>query len=189
MIISKAKNLINRIGWKNYSRKLRIGSNSYVATGYEFTNPQNIIIGKNFTACKNLKLQTWPVYRGEETGYSPQLTIGDNVSIMDNVQISCMDKITIGNGVLMGDNVFISDNFHGDPHNTEEREIRPLERPLYLKGEINIGDKVWIGRNVCIFGGVHIGRGAVIGANSVVTHDVPENSVAGGVPAKVLNKK
>ena len=186
MLIRKAKNLINLIGWRLYSRKLHVGHNSRVGIGYEFVSPQNIYIGDNFKAYKNLKLQTWPVYHGEKTGFIPCLTIGNDVSVMDNVQISCLSKIKIGNGVLIGDNVFISDNFHGDTHEVILRHIKPLERELFFKGDIEIGDNVWIGRNVCIFGNVKIGNGAIVGANSVVTHDIAAGSTAAGIPAHLI---
>ena len=54
------------------------------------------------------------------------------------------------------------------------------------KGEIIIGDNVWLGDRTVILSGVHIGDGAVIAANAVVTHDVPAYSVVGGVPAKKI---
>ena len=186
MLIKRFRNFINQIGWRFYKRKLSVGKNSNVGIGYEFVNPQNIFIGTNFKAYKNLKLQTWPRYHGKETGYEPKLIIGDNVSFMDNVQISCMRNISIGNGVLFGDNVLVVDNYHGNPNSLEEKRLRPLERPLFLRGNIIIEDNVWVGRNVCIFGGVRIGSGTVIGANSVVTNDIPAYSIAVGAPARVI---
>ena len=54
------------------------------------------------------------------------------------------------------------------------------------KGPVNIGKNVWTGTNVCIMPGVSIGNGAIIGANSVVTHDIPEAAVAVGAPARVV---
>ena len=54
------------------------------------------------------------------------------------------------------------------------------------KGPVVIENDVWIGEGVCVMPGVRIGRGAVIGANAVVTQDVPANSVVGGVPAKLI---
>lgn len=61
-----------------------------------------------------------------------------------------------------------------------------LERQLVSKGEVVIGNNVWIGDKAAILAGVHIGDGAIIGANSVVAKDVPANCVVGGIPAKVL---
>jgi acetyltransferase-like isoleucine patch superfamily enzyme len=61
-------------------------------------------------------------------------------------------------------------------------------RKLYSKGGVRIGDRVWIGSKVSILPGVEIGEGAVIGANSVVSKDVPPFSIVGGVPARVLKQ-
>lgn len=163
----------------------RIGRAPYVAKGCNVQGSKYISIGNNFQARENLMLQAWASYQGVSTGYIPELMIGDDVTMMSNCQISCMRKIHIGNGCLFGDNVFVSDNLHGS-NKYEELETRPLLRKLSSKGPVIIGDNVWIGRNVCVLPGVKIGHGVVIGSNSVVTHDIPENSVAAGVPAKII---
>lgn len=187
-IISKSITLYTRLKWKNTISKIKkVGINSRVGRNFSIYGPQNIIIGDNFSAGRFLMLQTWEEYRGEITGKKPQLIIGSNVSLMDDCQISCMDKIQIEDGVLMGSNVFITDNFHGTS-NKEELCIRPLERKLYSKGSVYIGKNVWIGRNVCIMPGVTIGDGAIVGANAVVTRDIPAGCIAAGVPAEVIDK-
>lgn len=176
----------NKIKWSMQKKKfLKIGVNSYVEGDFSFIGSQYISIGNNFSAGMNFRLQAWESYRGKKTGNIPILNIGNNVSIMDNCQISCANRIDIGSGVLMGDNVFITDNYHGKG-TTEETNIPPLERDLYLKGVVEIGDNVWIGRNVCIMPNVKIGKGAIIGANAVVTKDVPDMATVGGVPARVI---
>jgi len=63
------------------------------------------------------------------------------------------------------------------------------EQPLISKGDIEIGDDVWLGYGVVVLDGVKIGSGAVIGANSVVTKDIPENAIAVGSPAKVIRMR
>ena len=79
----------------------------------------------------------------------------------------------------------ITDNFHGS--NTLAELVIPAdERKLYSKGPVIIGNNVWTGRNVCIMPGITIGDGAIIGANAVVTKDVPANSIVGGVPAEII---
>ena len=94
--------------------------------------------------------------------------------------------MTIGDGTLLGRGTFITDNSHGKNESVEELRILPNNRELYSKGPVNIGRNVWTGTNVCIMPGVSIGDGAIIGANSVVTHDVPAESVAVGAPARVV---
>jgi len=65
----------------------------------------------------------------------------------------------------------------------------PALADLPLKGDTVVGNDVWIGQNVTIMPGIHIGDGAIIGANSVVTKDVPAYHIAGGNPCKILKKR
>lgn len=65
-------------------------------------------------------------------------------------------------------------------------KMMPDDRPLVCKGEIHIGDNVWIGEKAAVLSGVTVGDGAVIGANSIVTHDVPPYSVVAGCPARII---
>jgi acetyltransferase-like isoleucine patch superfamily enzyme len=60
------------------------------------------------------------------------------------------------------------------------------EQPITSKGPIVIGDEAWLGTGTIVLSGVTIGRGAIVGAGSVVTRDVPPDSIAGGNPARVL---
>lgn len=164
-----------------------IGKNPSIDVGLITKGEKNIFIGDNFLCGKNVKIETWEYYNNEKTGMIPKLSIGDNVSINDNCFISCMNDIKIGNGVLFGENVFVSDNFHGK-NSIKEIETIPIKRSLWSKGPILIGNNSWIGRNVCIMPDVTIGKNCVIGANAVVTHDIPDNTIAAGVPAKVIKK-
>lgn len=164
-----------------------IGENCSFGTNCRVTGGDNITIGDCFSAEDNCILQTWKSYRGKATGYTPRLQIGNNVSIMSNCQISCVNQIEIGDGCLLGNNVFITDNFHGSS-NLKELSVPPLERVLYSKGPVIIGRNVWVGRNVCIMPGVRIGDNCIVGANSVVTHSFPNNVIVAGVPAKQIKK-
>lgn len=91
----------------------------------------------------------------------------------------------LGNGVQLGRKVMINDTSHGD-FVGDQLDIQPNLRPLKSKGPIIIEDNVWIGEMVCILGNVHIGRSSIIGAGSIVTHDIPAYSIAVGNPAKVI---
>ena len=117
-------------------------------------------------------------------GYA-ELVIGDNVSIGEYSHITCADKVVIGNGVLTGRFVLITDNAHG-ANLVEELDVIPLQRKTCSKGTVIIGNKVWIGDKATILPNTKIGNCAIIGANSVVTKDVPAYSVVGGNPAKIL---
>ena len=87
--------------------------------------------------------------------------------------------------VLLGRKVMVNDTSHGG-FIREQLDIQPNLRPLCSKGPIVIEENVWIGEMVCILGNVHIGRGSVIGAGSVVTKDIPPYSLAVGCPAKII---
>ncbi len=68
-------------------------------------------------------------------------------------------------------------------------KVTPKLKDLSFKGDTVIGNDVWIGKNVTILPGVHIGDGAIIGANSVVTKDIPAYHIAGGNPCKIIRKR
>lgn len=102
------------------------------------------------------------------------LTIGNNCGF-SSTSICCFQNITIGNNVRVGANSVIMDS---DFHNDDSRVGRA--------NSICIDDNVWIGANVVVMKGVHIGENCIIGMNSIVTKDIPANSVAAGVPCKVI---
>lgn len=118
---------------------------------------------------------------------TPEIKIGGNVSIESDCHISAINNVSIGDNVLIASFVYISDHSHGAV-TSEELGLPPLQRSLYSKGPIEIGSNVWIGEKVCILPNVKIGEGAIIGAGSVVTKDIPARSVAVGNPAKVIRQ-
>ena len=144
----------------------------------------NVSIGNNFRAGKRLKLRTFDCW-GENV-YTPFIVIGDNVNIETDCHISAINKVSIGNNVLIASFVYISDHTHGNVNDIETSLLPPLQRPLHSKGPVIIEDNVWLGEKVSVMAGVHIGRGAIIGANSVVTKDIPAYAIAVGSPAKVI---
>lgn len=93
-----------------------------------------------------------------------------------NFNISCFDSISIGRGVVISENVTVRDS--------DNHKVYPSQDPMTQP--IVIGNHVWIGMNVTILKGVRIGDGAIVAAGAVVTKDVPENTLVGGVPARVL---
>jgi len=117
--------------------------------------------------------------------YQPHIVIGDGFICGDYCHITATNSVIIGKNVLLGKFVTITDNSHGES-TLNDMDIKPIQRPLYSKGEVEIGDNVWIADKVTICPGVHVGKGAIIAANSVVTKDVPAYCIAGGVPAKIV---
>lgn len=115
--------------------------------------------------------------------FSTEVSLGDNSGIGVNATIS--SYVTIGNDVMMGPECLI----YTANHTMQRRDI-----PMRLQGHeqarpVVIGNDVWIGGRVIILPGVHIGDGAVIGAGSVVTKDVPPYAIVGGNPAKVIKER
>ena len=107
------------------------------------------------------------------------IELGDNVYINHNCMFLDCGGITVGNDVLIGPNVGIFTPEHAfDPQ--LRREGYEISRPVVIQ------DNVWIGGNVSIVGGVTIGQNSIIGAGSVVTHDIPDNVIAVGNPCRVL---
>lgn len=141
-----------------------------------------IIIGKKTRIDRNNILTAWPL-----TSKIPELIIGENCDIGQYNHITCVNKVFIGNGVLTGRWVTITDNSHGNS-SYESLLQRPSLRKVESKGEVYIGDNVWIGDKCTILPNVHIGKGVIVAANSVVTKDVPPYCVVGGNPAIILKK-
>ena len=110
----------------------------------------------------------------------PKVYIGKNTVIGRSNIITAKNLIRIGNNVLIGSDVQIIDHGHGIARNALIRDQQALI------GEVIIGDDVWIGVGAKILMNVHIGTGAVIGANAVVISDIPDYGIAVGVPARVI---
>lgn len=145
---------------------------------YTLRNKKNISIGKRFKAYQNFFAEA---HKGGK------IIIGKNCIFNRNAYLTSFSKIEIGDNCLFGSNVFITDNAHGSY--SGYRQSHPSEIPVnrfITYSSINIEENVWIGSNVTITKGVSIGKGSVVGSNSVVTKNVPANSMAVGVPAKVI---
>lgn len=111
--------------------------------------------------------------------YGQNITVGKNVFINSGCCFQDQGGIEIGDNVLIGQQVVID---------TINHDLRPDKRKNMLPASVKIGNNVWIGAHATILPGVTIGRGAVIAAGAVITKDVPENAVVGGVPAKVIKQ-
>lgn len=113
------------------------------------------------------------------TDCGKNITVGKDVFINACCKFQDQGGITIGNNVLIGHNVTLA---------TLNHDERPEFRQNIYPKPIKIGNNVWIGSNATVLQGITIGDGAIIGANAVVTKDVPENTVVAGVPAKIIRK-
>lgn len=113
------------------------------------------------------------------TDCGKNISVGKNVFINSGCKFQDQGGIVIGDGVLIGHNVTLL---------TLNHEENPAERQTLHAAPVFIGNNAWLGANVTVLPGVTIGAGAIVGAGAVVTKDVPENTVAVGVPAKIRRK-
>ncbi|KKQ25801.1 MAG: Bacterial transferase hexapeptide repeat protein [Candidatus Woesebacteria bacterium GW2011_GWA1_37_8] len=125
--------------------------------------------------------------------------MGRNVDIMKSVKIMSPQKVEIGHYVLLNDGVIIGGqkgvsignyvmlsynvNLVSENH-AYQNPLLPIKKQGYFGGPIVIDDDVWIGANAVILPNVTIGKGAIVGANAVVTNNVAPYSIVGGIPAK-----
>lgn len=111
-----------------------------------------------------------------------EIAIGDNCGLSGTV-IGAREKVILGKGVLCGANVLITDfDWHNIDPGLRRRPYQGAASPVIIE------DNVWLGINVVVLKGATIGENSVIGANSVVTKDIPANVIAGGNPCKVIKK-
>ncbi|HWF55532.1 MAG TPA: acyltransferase [Solirubrobacteraceae bacterium] len=113
-----------------------------------------------------------------------RITIGEGTFLNLNVMVAAMELVEIGSHCMFANGCFVTDANHrfDDPD-------RPITwQGFSSKGPTRIGDNVWCGAHVVVTSGVTIGERCVIGANSVVTDDIPAYSIAAGVPARVLRR-
>lgn len=164
---------------------LRIKRNPIITKLFRGAKDGDLLIGKNFK-CNNKLLSNsigliQPCLFNISTEGSV-LKIGNNFGISGST-INATKEIIIGNYVTIGSGCLISDT---DSHSLNKDERRENDYSNCKSMPIHIGDDVFIGARCIILKGVTIGNGAVIGAGSVVTKDVPPFSVVGGNPAKVI---
>ena len=156
-----------------------VGYNSYIEKTLRLNGSKNISIGSNVHICKYGWLAAVPL-TGEERAH---LIISDGVRLGDFNHIWATKRILIEPYACTANHVYISDNSHG-----YDNISMPIYRqPIVQLKEVVIGESSWLGENVCVIG-ASVGKHCVIGANSVVTKDIPDYCVAVGAPAKVVKR-
>ncbi|QOY54068.1 acyltransferase [Candidatus Sulfurimonas marisnigri] len=119
----------------------------------------------------------------KQDGIEPSLIIEDGTVIGRFSHIVSLRKVVIRSNVLIADKVYISDNIH----EYKDINLPIMKQPILYKADVEIGENSWIGENVSVIG-VKIGKHCIIGANSVVTKNIPDYSIAVGNPAVVIKK-
>lgn len=145
-------------------------------------NERYISIGDNTLIGPGVALSAGMV-PGQECITNPVVTIGDRCLIGKGSGIVGHFSITIGNDVWTGHHVYITDQNHG-----YEDVTRPISEQSQPERAVSIGNGSWLGHGSIVLPGVTIGEHVVVGANSVVTKDIPSFSVAVGSPARVIRR-
>jgi len=113
-----------------------------------------------------------------------EVSIGAKTVIGQDCTISAFQHVSIGRECILADRVMLIDFDHG---------VTEVDRPIRLQGiykrDVRVGNNVWIGYGACVLRGVSVGDNSVVGTSAVLTGDVPENAVVGGVPARVIRMR
>lgn len=151
-----------------------------IRSGSKIRGAKSIDIGNNFSAGFHLRIDAFG-------NNDSQIQIGNDVSVGDDVHITSIKKVVIGKNTLLASKIYISDHNHGVYSGSMQSNPKEIinKRTLGQK-DVIIGENVWIGEFVSILPGVRLGNNSIIGSNSVVCHNIPENSIAVGIPAKVI---
>lgn len=145
----------------------------------QLSSPRNIFIGQRVYIRSNTWLAAVPLSQSGEC----RLEIGDGTYVGNNCHFYATKKIKIGKKVLIADKVYLADNLHS----FSDIHTPIIDQPIKQIAPVVIEDGAWLGENVCIIGAT-IGKNAVIGANAVVTKDIPDYCVAAGIPARIIKR-
>lgn len=156
----------------NEARKITFELNNAYHTPEEVRQMLSRLFGRQVD-------ETLRVFPPFYTDFGKNTTIGKNVFINACCHFQDQGGITLGDGCLIGHNVVFATLNHG---------FAPADRTSLYPAPIVLGKNVWVGSNSTLLQGIRIGDNAVIGAGSVVTKDVPANTIVGGVPARILRQ-
>lgn len=177
--------IINRFVITIYSLAIRFqfacwGSKSRIEPFAKLTAPNLVSIGSRVHICEHAWLNT----KDDRGNGEPTLSIGDGTYIGRFVHINAWREVIIEKDVLIADRVFISDA----DHKFEDLEIPISRQGDEYKGSVIIKSGSWLGIGAVILPGVTIGLNSVVGANSVVTKDVPDYTIVAGIPARIIKQ-
>ena len=151
-------------------------------SGTKIIGSSRIEFGNRFLAGRGLWLET--------LGTGSRLVIGDDVNMSDWVHIAAISEVIIGNGVLIGSKVIVTDHNHGVYNGAAQHSSpdEPPNRRVLAGAPVRIGDRAFLGDSVVVLPGSVIGEGAVIGANSTVSGEIPPATIAIGSPARPVRR-
>jgi acetyltransferase-like isoleucine patch superfamily enzyme len=178
MLNLKYARLIARLGlWKlRLGRRLKLDGLAFVGPGCKLEVKRG--------ATLELGRWSWVGHGCKVRVHEGIVHIGAKSVLGQECTISAFQHVSIGRECVIADRVMLIDFDHG---------MVEVERPIRLQGiykrDVRVGHNVWIGYGACLLRGVTVGDNAVIGTSAVVTKDVPENAVVGGVPARVIRMR
>ena len=161
----------------------RFGRGAFVSPYANIYGAEFMSLGDHAIISRNSRVMALAEYAGER--FQPSIVIGEGTYVGQNCVISAAGTITIGRDVTFGDNVYLGCAQHG--HDVDGTSV--LRQPLII-GDIDIGDRAWLGYGVFITarGRLTIGENAIVSANSVVTKDVPAFTIVAGAPAEPIKR-
>lgn len=163
------------------------GSNFFIEKPYRILNPHYIEVGYRFRVFFGGRIECIDRHGGQK--FFPKIRIGNYVTIGNYTHIGVINELIIEDNVLLGSKVYITDHNHGDYQNEHSSPlIPPRQRDILSKGKVILKENCWLGEGVCVLSNVTIGTGSIIGANSVVTKNIPDYCIAVGIPARVIKK-
>ena len=177
MLNLKYARLLARLLWRRATKR-RLTSD-----GIAFIGPRVVLqIGRR----GRIELGRWS-WLGHGTKircHEGVVSIGAKTVLGQECTISAYQHVSIGRECVIADRVMLIDFDHG---------VVEVDRPIRLQGiykrDVRVGNNVWIGYGACILRGVTVGDNAIVGTNSVVTKDVTDNAIVGGVPARVIRMR
>lgn len=173
MVKAAVKSFIGKIQAKRF--QVQAGKNVYIGKHCALKGKSNIVLDDGVTVRPYTQ-----IWSGGGT-----VRIGNGSEIGERCRISIANSLEIGEKVLLSPNVYITDC----DHEYRNISVPVIDQGIAQKGQtVSIGYGSYIGINAVIVGNVKIGKHCVIGANSVVTKDVPDYCVAVGSPARVIKR-
>jgi acetyltransferase-like isoleucine patch superfamily enzyme len=178
MLNAKYARLVVRWAWLRvrWRGRLRTDGVCFVGPGVTFE------IGRGATV--HLGRWSWIGHGCKIRAHEGEVRIGAKTVLGQECTISAFQHVSIGRECILADRVMLIDFDHG---------VVDVERPIRDQGiykrDVRVGHNVWVGYGACFLRGVTVGDNAIIGTSAVVTRDVPDDAVAGGVPARVLRMR
>jgi acetyltransferase-like isoleucine patch superfamily enzyme len=178
MLNAEYARLVVRWAWLKlrWRGRLRTDGVCFVGPGVTFE------IGRD--AVVHLGRWSWIGHGCKIRAHEGEVRIGAKTVLGQECTISAFQHVSIGRECIVADRVMLIDFDHG---------VVDVERPIREQGiykrDVRVGNNVWIGYGACFLRGVSVGDNAIIGTSAVVTRDIPDDAVAGGIPARVLRMR